>query len=149
MAKGGTLLDRESQGHVAWEDEDWAPGLEETPELPPPRHWPSSPASLLSVPSPAGAPGLCREKPPGEPQGLTGGFAVFWGVCCLSGKKVLGRLPLSVSPSDRHEDMLKHKAELEELEKALNTEREALQQEQRTSAIAAGENQRLRGELDR
>ncbi|XP_066244336.1 protein Daple isoform X1 [Saccopteryx leptura] len=50
---------------------------------------------------------------------------------------------------DRHEDMLKHKAELEQLEKVLHTEREALQQEQRTNAIAAGENQRLRGELDR
>ncbi|KAM8781278.1 protein Daple [Rhynchonycteris naso] len=50
---------------------------------------------------------------------------------------------------DRHEDMLKHKAELEELEKVLHTEREALQQEQRTNAIAAGENQRLQGELDR
>nr|XP_019600731.1 PREDICTED: protein Daple isoform X3 [Rhinolophus sinicus] len=50
---------------------------------------------------------------------------------------------------ERHEDMLKHKAELEELEKALHTEREALQQEQRTNAIAASENQRLQGELDR
>ncbi|XP_016061191.1 PREDICTED: protein Daple [Miniopterus natalensis] len=50
---------------------------------------------------------------------------------------------------ERHEDMLKHKAGLEELEKVLNTEREALQQEQRTNAIAATENQRLRGELDR
>ncbi|XP_032964255.1 protein Daple isoform X2 [Rhinolophus ferrumequinum] len=50
---------------------------------------------------------------------------------------------------ERHEEMLKHKAELEELEKALHTEREALQQEQRTSAIAASENQRLQGELDR
>lgn len=45
--------------------------------------------------------------------------------------------------------MLRHKAELEELEKALNTEREALQQEQRTNAITAGENQRLRDELGR
>ncbi|XP_037359937.1 protein Daple-like [Talpa occidentalis] len=50
---------------------------------------------------------------------------------------------------DRHEAMLKHKAELDELEKALHSEREALQQEQRSSAVAAGENQRLRGELDR
>ncbi|XP_062946735.1 protein Daple isoform X2 [Cynocephalus volans] len=50
---------------------------------------------------------------------------------------------------ERHGDMLKHKAELEELEKVLSTEREALQQEQRTSAVAAAENQRLRGELDR
>ncbi|XP_032734534.1 protein Daple isoform X3 [Lontra canadensis] len=50
---------------------------------------------------------------------------------------------------ERHEDMLKHKAELDEREKVLNTEREALQQEQRTGAMAVGENQRLRGELDR
>lgn len=49
---------------------------------------------------------------------------------------------------ERHEDMLKHKAELDEREKVLNTEREALQQEQRTGAMAVGENQRLRGELD-
>ncbi|XP_044085916.1 protein Daple isoform X6 [Neovison vison] len=50
---------------------------------------------------------------------------------------------------ERHEDMVKHKAELDEREKVLNTEREALQQEQRTGAMAVGENQRLRGELDR
>ncbi|KAK1339428.1 hypothetical protein QTO34_020111 [Cnephaeus nilssonii] len=52
-------------------------------------------------------------------------------------------------PSGRHEDLLKHKAELEELEKVLTTEREALRQEQKTSAMATSENQRLRGELDR
>ncbi|XP_054386389.1 protein Daple isoform X4 [Pongo abelii] len=50
---------------------------------------------------------------------------------------------------ERHGDMLKRKAELEEREKVLTTEREALQQEQRTNALAMGENQRLRGELDR
>uniref|UniRef100_G3TII8 Coiled-coil domain containing 88C n=1 Tax=Loxodonta africana TaxID=9785 RepID=G3TII8_LOXAF len=50
---------------------------------------------------------------------------------------------------ERHSDILKHKAELDELEKVLKTEREALQQEQRTNAIAADENQRLQGELDR
>ncbi|KAM6200910.1 protein Daple isoform 2-T2 [Rhynchocyon petersi] len=50
---------------------------------------------------------------------------------------------------DRHSDMLKHKAELDELEKVLQTERAALQQEQRTSAAAASENRRLQGELDR
>ncbi|KAM7158003.1 protein Daple-like isoform 4-T4 [Molossus nigricans] len=49
----------------------------------------------------------------------------------------------------RHEDMLKRKAELEEMESVLNTGCEALQQEQRTNAIAKGENQRLREELDR
>ncbi|KAI4535251.1 hypothetical protein MG293_014477 [Ovis ammon polii] len=51
--------------------------------------------------------------------------------------------------SERHSDMLKHKAELDELEKVLRAEREALQQEQRTSAMAASENQRLQEELDR
>ncbi|XP_035117173.2 protein Daple isoform X4 [Callithrix jacchus] len=50
---------------------------------------------------------------------------------------------------ERHGDMLTLKAELEEREKVLTTEREALQQEQRTNALAMGENQRLRGELDR
>ncbi|KAM9202268.1 protein Daple isoform 2-T2 [Dugong dugon] len=50
---------------------------------------------------------------------------------------------------ERHSDMLKHKAELDELEKVLKTEREALQQEQRTNAIAVDENQRLQEELDR
>ncbi|XP_052594750.1 protein Daple [Peromyscus californicus insignis] len=50
---------------------------------------------------------------------------------------------------ERHGDLQKRKAELEELEKVLSTEREALQREQRTSAVASSENQRLRGELDR
>ncbi|XP_023986873.2 protein Daple, partial [Physeter macrocephalus] len=50
---------------------------------------------------------------------------------------------------ERHGDMLKRTAELDELEKVLNAEREALQQEQRTSAVAASENQRLQEELDR
>ncbi|XP_059735036.1 protein Daple isoform X4 [Bos taurus] len=50
---------------------------------------------------------------------------------------------------ERHSDMLKHKAELDELEKVLRAEREALQQEQRTSAMAASENRRLQEELDR
>ncbi|XP_059951709.1 protein Daple isoform X3 [Mesoplodon densirostris] len=50
---------------------------------------------------------------------------------------------------ERHGDMLKRRAELDELEKVLNAEREALQQEQRTSAAVASENQRLQEELDR
>ena len=61
-----------------------------------------------------------------------------WGMGCQQGV-----------PSCRHSDMLKHKAELDELEKVLRAEREALQQEQRTSAMAASENQRLQEELDR
>lgn len=52
-------------------------------------------------------------------------------------------------PSPRHGDMLKRRAELDELEKVLNAEREVLQQEQRTSAAVASENQRLQEELDR
>ncbi|XP_035301462.1 protein Daple isoform X3 [Cricetulus griseus] len=50
---------------------------------------------------------------------------------------------------ERHGDLQRQKAELEELEKVLRAEREALQQEQRTNAVATSENQRLRGELDR
>ncbi|XP_067583690.1 protein Daple isoform X4 [Pseudorca crassidens] len=50
---------------------------------------------------------------------------------------------------ERHGDMLKRRAELDELEKVLNAEREALRQEQRTSAAVASENQRLQEELDR
>lgn len=45
--------------------------------------------------------------------------------------------------------MLKHQEELEERESVLNTGCEALQEEQRTNAIAKGENQRLQEELDR
>ncbi|XP_038608801.1 protein Daple isoform X2 [Tachyglossus aculeatus] len=50
---------------------------------------------------------------------------------------------------ERHNNVMKHKSELEELETVLKTEREALQQEKRTNAIATGENQKLRDELDR
>uniref|UniRef100_G1QA53 Coiled-coil domain containing 88B n=1 Tax=Myotis lucifugus TaxID=59463 RepID=G1QA53_MYOLU len=51
--------------------------------------------------------------------------------------------------SYRYKDQLQHKAALEQLGTLLTTEREALQQEQRTSAMATEENQRLQGELDR
>lgn len=78
-----------------------------------------------------------------------GGVAVLWGVRHLEGKKAPAQVPASVFPSTRHDDMLKRQAELDELEKVLHTEREALQQEQRTGAMAVDENQRLRGELDR
>ncbi|XP_030905181.2 protein Daple isoform X2 [Melopsittacus undulatus] len=50
---------------------------------------------------------------------------------------------------ERYNSLMKHKAELEELEIVLKTEREALQQERRSNAITAGENQKLREELDR
>ncbi|XP_075782827.1 protein Daple isoform X4 [Pelodiscus sinensis] len=50
---------------------------------------------------------------------------------------------------ERYNSLEKHKAELEELENVLRTEREVLQQERRTNAIATGENQKLREELDR
>uniref|UniRef100_G1Q7S3 Coiled-coil domain containing 88B n=1 Tax=Myotis lucifugus TaxID=59463 RepID=G1Q7S3_MYOLU len=49
---------------------------------------------------------------------------------------------------DRYKDQLQHKAALEQLGTLLTTEQEALQQEQRTSAMATEENQRLQGELD-
>ncbi|XP_059516764.1 protein Daple-like [Myotis daubentonii] len=51
--------------------------------------------------------------------------------------------------SDRYKDQLQHKAAQEQLGTILTTEQEALQQEQRTSAMAAEENQRLQRELDR
>uniref|UniRef100_A0A672TLU4 Coiled-coil domain containing 88C n=1 Tax=Strigops habroptila TaxID=2489341 RepID=A0A672TLU4_STRHB len=50
---------------------------------------------------------------------------------------------------ERYNSLMKHKAELEELEIVLKTERDVLQQERRSNAIAAGENQKLREELDR
>ncbi|XP_062432110.1 protein Daple isoform X3 [Rhea pennata] len=50
---------------------------------------------------------------------------------------------------ERYSSLVKHKAELEELEMVLKTEREILQQERRTNAITTGENQKLREELDR
>ncbi|XP_010214040.1 PREDICTED: protein Daple [Tinamus guttatus] len=50
---------------------------------------------------------------------------------------------------ERYNSLMKHKAELEELEVVLKTEREVLQQERRTNAITTGENQKLREELDR
>uniref|UniRef100_G1Q6U0 Coiled-coil domain containing 88B n=1 Tax=Myotis lucifugus TaxID=59463 RepID=G1Q6U0_MYOLU len=51
--------------------------------------------------------------------------------------------------SYRYKDQLQHKVALEQLGMLLTTEREALQQEQRTSTMATKENQRLQGELDR
>uniref|UniRef100_G1Q2R7 Coiled-coil domain containing 88B n=1 Tax=Myotis lucifugus TaxID=59463 RepID=G1Q2R7_MYOLU len=50
--------------------------------------------------------------------------------------------------SYRYKDQLQHKVALEQLGMLLTTEREALQQEQRTSTMATKENQRLQGELD-
>ncbi|XP_025967592.2 protein Daple isoform X2 [Dromaius novaehollandiae] len=50
---------------------------------------------------------------------------------------------------ERYNSLMKHKAELEELEVVLKTEREVLQQERKTNAITTGENQKLREELDR
>ncbi|XP_054054478.1 protein Daple isoform X2 [Rissa tridactyla] len=50
---------------------------------------------------------------------------------------------------ERYNSLMKHKAELEELEIILKTEREVLQQERRSNAITTGENQKLREELDR
>ncbi|KAM6075259.1 protein Daple isoform 2-T2 [Chlamydotis macqueenii] len=50
---------------------------------------------------------------------------------------------------ERYNSLMKHKAELEELEIVLKTEREVLQQERRSNAITTEENQKLREELDR
>uniref|UniRef100_A0A8C6EXU7 Coiled-coil domain containing 88C n=1 Tax=Marmota marmota marmota TaxID=9994 RepID=A0A8C6EXU7_MARMA len=50
---------------------------------------------------------------------------------------------------ERHGDLVKQKAELDALQSALTSEREALQQERRTHTITMGENQKLQGELDR
>ncbi|XP_050809127.1 protein Daple isoform X2 [Gopherus flavomarginatus] len=50
---------------------------------------------------------------------------------------------------ERYNSLVKHKAELEELEIVLKTEREVLQQERRTNTITTGENQKMREELDR
>ncbi|XP_051476930.1 protein Daple [Apus apus] len=50
---------------------------------------------------------------------------------------------------ERYNSLMKHKAELEELEMVLKTEREVLQQERRSNAVTTGENQKLREELDR
>ncbi|XP_035183295.1 protein Daple isoform X2 [Oxyura jamaicensis] len=50
---------------------------------------------------------------------------------------------------ERYNSLMKHKAELEELETVLKNEREVLQQERRSNAITTGENQKLREELDR
>lgn len=54
-----------------------------------------------------------------------------------------------VFPFNSHKDQLQHEAAPEQLQRLLDTEREALQQEQRTSAMAAEENQGLQLELDR
>ncbi|KAM9146935.1 protein Daple isoform 1-T1 [Pangshura tecta] len=50
---------------------------------------------------------------------------------------------------ERYNSLVKHKAELEELEIVLKTEREVLQQERRINTITTGENQKMREELDR
>lgn len=54
-----------------------------------------------------------------------------------------------VFPFNSYKDQPQHEAALEQLRRLLDTEREALQQEQRRSAMAAEENQRLQQELDR
>ncbi|KAM7048393.1 uncharacterized protein WM277_009174 isoform 1-T1 [Molossus nigricans] len=85
-------------------------------------------SNLWCSPAPALSPQLCREKL------LTGSSAV-------SGVSVLAGVFLSSS----HEEVLKCKAELEEMDTVLRNVCDAL----RTNAIAKGENQRLQEELDR
>uniref|UniRef100_G1P3U4 Coiled-coil domain containing 88B n=1 Tax=Myotis lucifugus TaxID=59463 RepID=G1P3U4_MYOLU len=58
------------------------------------------------------------------------------------------RLQVQLIWGQRYKDQLQHKVALEQLGMLLTTEREALQQEQRTSTMATKENQRLQGELD-
>ncbi|XP_029453658.1 protein Daple isoform X2 [Rhinatrema bivittatum] len=50
---------------------------------------------------------------------------------------------------ESYNSLVAHKAKLEELEIALKTEREILQQEKRKNVITTGENQKLREDLDR
>lgn len=59
------------------------------------------------------------------------------------------KLRVCYSSFCRYNSLTKQKAELEELELVLKTEREVLQQERRSNAITTGENQKLREELDR
>lgn len=60
-----------------------------------------------------------------------------------------GRGQIPAVSLHRHGDLVKQKAELDALQSALTSEREALQQERRTHTITMGENQKLQGELDR
>ncbi|XP_034274224.1 protein Daple isoform X2 [Pantherophis guttatus] len=50
---------------------------------------------------------------------------------------------------ERYCSLIQHKTELEEMEMILKTEKDALQQEKRTSTIMTAENQKLREELER
>lgn len=56
---------------------------------------------------------------------------------------------MGVFPFNSYKDQLQHEAALEQLQRLLDTEREALQQEKRRSTMATEENQRLKLELDR
>ncbi|XP_048341157.1 protein Daple isoform X1 [Sphaerodactylus townsendi] len=51
--------------------------------------------------------------------------------------------------AERYNSLMQYKAELEELEVVLKSEKEALQQEKNSSTVAAAENQKLREELER
>ncbi|XP_069806824.1 protein Daple isoform X2 [Dendropsophus ebraccatus] len=53
------------------------------------------------------------------------------------------------SLEDSYNSLLRHKAELEERDKALYSENEELQQEKKKSFLAVGENEKLREELER
>lgn len=117
----------------------WTPAQPPLPAAPPSSG--SSAVQPLILPAPPHSPLLCRGEPLEDP-------ASSWEVLQSSGVCNTPSSP-RCDPSNRHEGVLRHKAELEELEKGLNSEREALQLEQRSNAIAVDENQRLRGELDR
>ncbi|XP_060119316.1 protein Daple isoform X2 [Heteronotia binoei] len=51
--------------------------------------------------------------------------------------------------AERYNSLMQYKAELEELEAVLKSEKEALQQEKSSNTVAASENQKLREELER
>ncbi|XP_056402946.1 protein Daple isoform X2 [Hyla sarda] len=53
------------------------------------------------------------------------------------------------SMEDSYNNLLRHKAELEERDKALNSENEELHQEKKKNVLSASENEKLREELER
>ncbi|XP_016077169.1 PREDICTED: protein Daple-like [Miniopterus natalensis] len=55
---------------------------------------------------------------------------------------------LCLVSQELQEDKMAHREAVEQLEKLLNTQREALQEQQRSNAILTNENQKLREELD-
>uniref|UniRef100_G1QDY9 Coiled-coil domain containing 88C n=1 Tax=Myotis lucifugus TaxID=59463 RepID=G1QDY9_MYOLU len=80
----------------------------------------------------------------GRDGGLRAGAETMEPVGCRREAALTGMFPFN-----SYKDQIQHKVALDQLGMLLTTEQEALQQEQRTSAMAAEENQRLQRELDR